>query len=339
MQAIMLSVLIAAGVSADEVIFKNGDRLTGTVVQVEAGKLRIATAVAGEVTVNLADVQTFHTDKPFKIRLQDNTVVSEKVVAVQAIAPATKPATQPAEIALGDKTIPPTEIKETVQPSAWKGAIVLNGYLERGDVHSESLGLAADAMLRRHDEIYNDRLTLDAAYNFGHQRADGVETTSIDNWFAQEKYDKFFTEKLYGYELFRYDHDRVAQLNYRLSPGLGLGYQWIERPDFNFNTEAGVNYVYEDYSTGGTQDRVALRLAYHLDKKLNNAVSIFHNVEWLPAFNDPGDYNLNADAGIRAQLTASMFTQFKVQWLRDSTPAPGSQKNDLRFFLGAGWAF
>ena len=88
----------------------------------------------------------------------------------------------------------------------------------------------------------------------------------------------------------------------RLAPGVGVGYQWVETADFNFNTEAGVSYVYEDYSNDGNNDRVALRLAYHLDKKLNDKVSIFHNLEWLPAFDDPGDYNLNIDAGVKAHI-------------------------------------
>ena len=68
-------------------------------------------------------------------------------------------------------------------------------------------------------------------------------------------------------------------------------------------------------------------------------MGVFHNLEWLPAFDDPGDYLLNADAGIRADLTKSMFSEFKIEYKRDSEPAPGSLKNDLRYILGVGWTF
>src|SRR5207249_2104316 len=98
-------------------------------------------------------------------------------------------------------------------------------------------------------------------------------------------------------------------------------------------------YVYEQYSNDGNSDKVALRLAYHLEKKLNDSVSVFNNVEWLPAFDNPADYNLNADAGLRAQLTKSFFSEFKIEYQRDSTPAPGALKDDVRFLFGVGWTF
>jgi hypothetical protein len=65
-----------------------------------------------------------------------------------------------------------------------------------------------------------------------------------------------------------------------------------------------------------------------------------HNVEYLPSVTDPaGDFNLNADAGLRAMLTKSMFAEMKIEWKHDSTPAPDAEKNDLRYTLGLGWNF
>lgn len=97
--------------------------------------------------------------------------------------------------------------------------------------------------------------------------------------------------------------------------------------------------MWEDYDTGGTNEYLALRLAYHVDKKLNNTVSIFHNLAWLPALDDISNCIINADAGIRAQLTGAMFTEFKVVDQFNSQPAPGAEQNDLRFILAVGWAF
>jgi hypothetical protein len=38
-------------------------------------------------------------------------------------------------------------------------------------------------------------------------------------------------------------------------------------------------------------------------------------------------------------MTARMFTQFKIEWKYDAEPAPGAEKNDLRYILGVGWQF
>ena len=330
--ACALIALTASVARADEVLFNNGDKLTGEILSADGGKLKIKTAVAGEVTVDLKDVATFKTDKPLQVRLQDKTIV-RGVVASATTQPAT------GTVIADGKSIPLTDIKRIGSGGKWTGAIIANGNLQRGNTHSMSLGVAIDVSLRRDDEFNDDRFTLGGAYNFGKQTTGGVESTDTDNWFGLGKYDKFLSEKLYVYGLLRVDHDRIAALNYRIAPGVGLGYQWVETSDFNLSTEAGVSFVHEDYIPDGTDDRIALRLAYHVDKKLNDKVSVFHNLEWLPAFEDPGDYNLNADAGIRAKMTNNMFSELKFQYQRDSTPAPGALKNDTRFILGVGWTF
>ena len=38
-------------------------------------------------------------------------------------------------------------------------------------------------------------------------------------------------------------------------------------------------------------------------------------------------------------MTDKLFSELKVQYQRDSTPAPGADKNDIRFLLGVGYQF
>src|SRR3954468_6905025 len=61
--AALLCALVTAA-HADEILFNNGDRLTGTSVTADGGKITIKTAVAGEVKVDMKDVKTFTTDAP-----------------------------------------------------------------------------------------------------------------------------------------------------------------------------------------------------------------------------------------------------------------------------------
>src|ERR1700733_11882133 len=64
---------------ADEVIFKNGDKLTGKIESSDGGKLIITTKVAGKITVDMKDVKTFSTDAPVTIKLQDGNILKEQV--------------------------------------------------------------------------------------------------------------------------------------------------------------------------------------------------------------------------------------------------------------------
>jgi putative salt-induced outer membrane protein YdiY len=319
---------------ADEILFNNGDRITGKILSAADGKLKIKTSVAGEVTVEMKDVKTFTTDEPVTIKLKDGNVINDKVSAATTqnavqTAGTGGVAAQNVDLTLVEKVNAP--------PVKWTGSLVAGALISRGNTESEAYNINFDAT-RRADK---DRITFGGGYFFGKQTDPdtGIESTTTDNWFLQGKYDYFFSKKWYGYANTRVERDRIAELDLRVTPGVGVGYQWVESADFNFNTEAGLTWVYEDYTTGGTDEHFAGRLAYHLDKRLNDKVKLFHNLEYLPSLERADDFNVNSDLGLRATLTGNMFGEAKVEWKYDATPAPGADKNDLRWILGVGWNF
>ena len=84
---VVLAVLVfAAPALADEVIFLNGDRLTGKIVSAAAGKLILKTDAAGEVTIDLAKVKTFSTDEPVVVK----TKPEEAPPVTTKVAPSTE---------------------------------------------------------------------------------------------------------------------------------------------------------------------------------------------------------------------------------------------------------
>src|SRR5436190_16021193 len=146
-------------------------------------------------------------------------------------------------------------------PVKWTGAVGVNGLLTRGNSNTENIGITIDAV-RRGEQ---DRITFDAGYLYGRQKDPdtNVRATTTDNWFIFGKYDYFFSKKFYGFVSSRFERDRIADLKLRFTPAVGVGYQWIEKPNMNFLTEAGVAWVYEDFENAPSEDHFALRLAYH----------------------------------------------------------------------------
>lgn len=314
---------------ADEVLFNNGDRLTGKVLSIADGKLKIKTAVAGEVTVDLSAVKTFSTDEPIELLIDGKSVTTRVAKGPDGTVLAAE----------GGTTRPVTvkEIGKAAPVVKWTGSIVANGLITRGNSNTEQFGLSIDASRRTEQ----NRVTLGAGYTYGRQEDPDTndEKTTTDNWFLLGKYDRFYNKKFYSFVAARVERDRIADLDLRFTPSAGLGYQWVERPDFNFSTEAGVAWVYEEFRDNTTDDHFALRFAYHVDKKLNDKVKLFHNLEYIPSIEHLDDFNINADAGLRADVAKGMFTEFKVEWRHDAEPAPGSGKNDLRYLIGVGWVF
>jgi putative salt-induced outer membrane protein YdiY len=330
----LLLLTLTGAAHADEVIFLNGDRLTGKVISATGGKLIIKTEAAGEVTVDLAKVKTFSTTEPVLLRLGEKTQVSSPVASgpdgeVNArMTPASPP--QPVPIATITAINPP--------PPAWTGALVFNGAFTTGNSETQQIGFDARAAKRWED----DRLSLGAQYSYGRQKDPntGVNTTTVDYGMAFGKYDHFLTKKLYLYGQVKGERDTVAGLNFRFSPSAGVGYQWFEGPTFNLSTEAGLGWTYEDYEDAGTRDYFGPRLAYAVDWTPLPPIKLYHTLEYLPSFSDiTGDYLLNIDAGVQATIWKDFFGDFKIQYRYDSTPAPGRKNADTRYTVGVGWKF
>jgi putative salt-induced outer membrane protein YdiY len=348
--AILLSLLAlaaaGAAVRADEIVLTNGDRVTGVVSGIADGKITISQTKFGTITVSLSDVKSVTPASATQpatqpaATTQATTQSTTQATSQPSTQPTSQPTSQPA-IATAPAAPPPAPAPapppKPPPVKRWSGAVTATGLATRGNSDSESIRFSVDA-LRKGDK---DTLTLAAGYALGQTKNEqtGETTTNIDNWFGQAKLDYAFNEKWYNYALARVERDNVANLDLRVSPGLGVGYRYINKPETHLNLEGGVSYVWESYDNDGTNEHVALRLAYHYDKKLNDKVSLVHNVEYLPSVYAIDDFNLNADLGIRAQLTTNMFSEFKVEWRYDSTPAPGANDNDLRYTIGVGWKF
>jgi len=315
---------------ADEVILSNGDKLTGKVGNIYGGKMKFISPALGEITIDMSQIKDFHTDDPAKVQIKNNGTVQGKITSGDA-----------SKVVLeGKGDVLLDTVKQINAPDQkWTGSVLVTGNLARGNTEEANLGVEARALLRREDAFHDDRFTIAGTYTFGSSGTGDNTVVSAENWSALVKYDDYFAKKLYGYVITTAMGDHLADITYRIAPGVGLGYSWLDEPKVHFNTEAGVSYVFQNYDPGPVSDYASLRLAYHLDYKVLENLTLFNNLQWLPAFNDFSDYNLFVDAGLRTNWTKQLFSEFKVEWNRDSTPAPDKVPDDLRFILGVGWTF
>lgn len=337
--AMAISSALAAPSFADEVLFKNGDRISGKIETMEGGKMVIVSKVAGKITVDIKDIRTFSTDGPIAVRFNDETTVNQKINAGPdgqiAIAPGGN---------LAPQNLPLNKIKYVNFSENWTGHIAIGGEYARGNTESETLNLAIH--LQRRTE--QDRITTDAGFLYGRQRFDNPKGSTVEetqnDWFIGGQYDYYFTKKFYGYFNAKVERDTIAGISLRVTPGGGVGYDWFDLPNHHFHTEAGISWLYRDYShvtppEPATDETVAVRLAYHYDRKINDKVLVFHNFEYFPGLDSINDYYFDTDAGIRTTLTDKMFAEFKIQEQYDQRPAPGKGHNDTQFILGVGWNF
>jgi len=337
--SILLVCLIVAAPAlyADELVFKNGDRLTGKFDHVLEGKLVFKSDVVGTVTVDISKIRTFSTDAPIVIHLKDGNVLNQKVVGSEpekfAIEGTETVKAQNFDIAAISSINPPPE----PEPK-WTGDISAGFTSIHGNTRTDAI--SASANLSKRTE--KDRMHLTADYAKGEQEDPdtGKKKTTEDWWRTKAKYDYFFTKKVYGYLDGRYETDKIAELDRRVIVGGGGGYQWIESEDINFSTEAGLASLYEKFENQTDSNaELSAQLGYHFDKKLFKSVKFIHDLTYYPSTEELSDYFLTSTGEIRAHFTDNMFLNFKAILDYDATPAMGAHKTDTKYIFGLGYSF
>jgi len=322
---------------ADELIFINGDRLTGKIDHLLEGKLVFKSDVIGEVTIDVSKIQTFSTDDPIAVHLKDDTVLLQKIVSAEpgkfAIEGAGTVKAQDFDLDAISSINPPPK----PEPK-WTGNLSAGLTSTHGNTKTESI--SGSVNLSKRTEKDRTKISADYAKSKQENPDTGEKDTTEDWWRTKAKYDYFFTKKLYGYLDGRYEKDDIAELDRRTIIGSGGGYQWIESEDMNFSTEAGLASLYEKFDNQtDSNSEISFQAGYNFDKLLIKNVKFIHDLTYYPSIEDISDYYLTSTAEIRANFTETMFTNFKVIFDYDATPAIGSGDTDVKYLWGIGYSF
>ena len=325
---------------ADSVLFVNGDQLTGKIEQLVDGKLVFNSALAGKVTIDMANVKALASDSAVELHLQDGSVLKQQIIGGGdgKLALAAGQATPNMELLVADLSAINPPAKPKPKEPKWEGNISAGITSTHGNTSTETMN-GSVALSKRTEK---DRTQLSG--NFGRSKqADpdtGKDKTTEDWWKTKAKYDYFFSKKFYGYLDGRYEADKIAELDRRVIVGAGGGYQWIESKDTNFSTEAGLASLYEKYGNQtDSSSEMSLQLGYHFDKKLAGYLDFIHDLTYYPSMGGFGDYFLTSNAELRATFENNMFTNFKVLFDYDATPARSKGSTDVKYIWGIGWSF
>lgn len=220
----------------------------------------------------------------------------------------------------------------------WTGLVSAGWSSSRGNSQTDNLTAAAE--VERRGE--SDRITAGADYARSSQKdtTTGQKSTTEDWWRLLGQYDYFFMPKWFAFGNGRYETDAIALLDNRVIVGAGAGYQWVETDRSNVALEGGVAYKHESYSTpsdGG--DDATLQLGYRVGTKIVETVQFLHDLTYFPVVDNFSDYYVTANMEFRGNFTENMFSNFKIIYSRDATPATGRKNSDIKYILGIGWNF
>lgn len=328
---LVLALAISAANSlADEVVLANGDKLTGTIVKVEAGKLTLKTEYAGAIDILIEKVKKITTDNPAEVHLAGGEVLKGKITtpAEGRLAVESSPDRAASTVSM-DKVAainPPPK-----PPAKLTGTVALGGSLQSGNTDRSSFSAAAEASIRGE----RDRFGVRFMFNY----AEEEDEVTTRNLYGALKYDYFFTKKFYGYLALEMLKDRFKDLNLRTIVGPGVGYQVWDDPVKFLLFEAGLAYYSEDRRTAEDDSWVAARLAGQFRYTLSKYLTFSDRLEIYPSLANGNDFTLRNEAAILSPIGAGWSLKLANIIEYDNDPPRDVSKTDLTWILGLQYSF
>ncbi len=307
---------------ADEVRLRNGDRLTGKVVKMDGGILKVTTDYGGEIKIDWSQVESLKTDQPMVIQLpeKEGPVLEEEERRITVTEVGTPGAMRLSEV---EAINPPPTFR-------YKGTVNIGGNSTRGNTQTEAVNASTRWMVRYH----RHRLNLEAKYNYG--EADGEVTAQ--NSLANVRYDYFLSRKVFLKGRTLLEKDSFQNLQLRTTYGSGVGYQFVDTARLTLAAEVGAGYVNEDFRAGPTTRTATAQWGIQVEfQALSERVRVFHKHEGFRDFGGRRAVRILADQGIRISLNKHLYVNLEYDFRLNTEPATGRKTTDEAFIFGVGF--
>ena len=341
---VILACCCSMALHAEQVTLKNGDRLTGTILNVSDKKLTIKTEHAGTVTIDWDAVAQFSSEQPMVVTRTDKQVVSGTVNTKDSdVAVTTTSGTQTipmADVAVMRSPADQAAYEKSLHPGmleGWAGGGNFGFALARGNSDTTNLALGFNAAR----PTTTDKWTIQAASLYSTSTANNVTTTSANALGGFIRYDRNLTKRLFAFGLFSGAYDHAQDLNERISPSGGLGYHVIASKMTTLDLLGGLGYTYENYSTSPsiTNNLINATIGDEFAHKFTANTSVVQDFYFFPYLNGGGGYRGVFDFGLASKLYRAITWNLNFGDRYNSRPVAGKKNNDILLTTGLGLTF
>jgi putative salt-induced outer membrane protein YdiY len=339
---------------------KNGDHLTGVVVQSDGKTLVLHTDYAGDVTLDFKAIAEIKTDQELHVSTtQKKTVVGPVTAADGNLEVATKTGGN-VEVPDGDVAMIRDDAEQAAYDKSlhpglrqgWNGGADVGFSLARGNSQTTNLALAINAV----HPTASDKITIYlTSLDTNNQLS--TPSTVADLITAGIRYDRNFGPKSFVFAGADFMSNALQDLDLRGLYGGGVGYHAIKTANTTLDILAGLNYTHETYSDGTpvtpatvppaytsygvTQRFAALTLGEELTHKAGKTTVITQKFYMYPDLSSgyAGQYRGEFDLGTATKINKWLGWQNQFADMYVSNPPTGTKDNDVLFTTGLNFSF
>ena len=342
--AAMLS--IAALAFGDQIVMKNGDRVSGTIIKKDAKTLTIKSTHFGTVTLPWDQVESAKVDTPVTIvtpeRSFSGTVQVEKDKVQVTSAGSTT-------------TIPPTDLvamRDAAEQKAyerllnpgwgdlWAGNASINWAGAKGNAKTATWTTAlAAARATRGDKtsVYFNSIRASAMVN-------QVSAQTAQAIRGGASYNRNLKSRLFLNTFNDWEYDRFQNLDLRIVVGGGLGANIWKSDRGRFDLVGGAAWNREKFDPGLPALPFVRNGAdgYWGDDfswKVGTRTNLTQSFRMFNNFQDAQRYRINFDTGATTQLMKWLTWNISISDRFLNVPVAGRKKNDFLYTTGFGFAF
>lgn len=317
---------------ADEVLLKNGDRISGTVLSKSGDTLKVKTGYAGELKIKWAEVKAVRTDVPVDLIFTDGSLESlrmepapdgEEVLGIQQGGERRR---------LGLDRIayvnPGPEVSG--RGVAYSGSINLGASLSDGNTDNKNVYGEGKFLARA--KLYRWSVEGDVRQ----AESDGERTE--EKWRLFGNYRRYTQEQRYLYARTSFEHDEFSDVDLRATLGGGYGSQVYDTDSLSLSYQGGLDYVTLKRSEGDDEDYVALGWGAEYRQELwEGAAVVSHEQQGFMSLEDWENILVRTKTALRVPLGNSLETamQLNLEW--DNDPAPDRDSVDTLWLLTLGY--
>ena len=353
----------AGGAQEIQVVLRNGDRLTGTLVTEDALRVTLTNGLLGRFVVPTALIERrvlvgtpavpkppakptgALTGGPPSPAATDTTIVkriaeledsyrSNKITSLEYHRERSKLVARMDTTNGMPSRVPSANTTPAVQA---RPSVKFNGEIQAG------LDLAFATKDR---QLYTSRMKLvhtqsllrnTADFSFTYGRVEGEVSANRMEGMLKTDYD--LTRRLYLYNLGGGGYDVIRKLDNYFQIGPGVGDRIVKMTNYVLNLEGGANFQRQLRSDGTETDIFYFRLAQESKLSVSQKLTFDERFEYFPQWNNFGEYRLRFEANLKYFLRGNLFLNLTMIDLYDTMPGKGVDSNDLQIRSAIGMKF
>lgn len=338
----LLACLSLSSVFADQVILKNGDRITGSIVKKDGKNLTVKTAQFGVVTTAWDQVESISTDKPVNVVLEDGRTVQGTLGTaggkVEVATPTAKLIVAPADITTirdADEQKAYDRLQKPGWGELWTGTASVGLAGTSGNAETLTFTTAVNAA-----RVTNtDKTTITFSTIKASALSNGKDADTAQAVRGGIGYDHNLAPRIFANVFNNWEYDKFQDLNLRFVAGGGVGFHAVKTDRSKLDVLGGFDFDHASFSTPLTQSFAEVFGGDDYTLKVGKTTSLVQGFRIFDDLSNLGGYRANFNVGLSTKVSKWLVWNVSLSDNYLNHPAPGRKTNDFLYTTGLGITF